>query len=312
MSHKMKVVRLLGVLLLFASLVFFIMTCGGGSSSSDSDIDGNGNGDGSQCPAAILEPKQVDFHNTWQPSVIVQVYEYELACPDVGFLDPSDIAWSLGSPGHDPDAHLLLPQGRYSACIDWWDDDDSTYLYKIYGDLPDSPLFILNENTNETVPPKISVSPGYPIDGTGRCPASIDIGGDSDGDGGSSVIVVQLIGNDGEAAIYNPTSQQIANADITLSGSLNSLIIDWKLDDVIVVAVARTSGTVYAIVGSLDGFGGQYTIDPAIAYGDYSIPNTERSGAPLPAPNPVAGVYYTISIATLDEESSYIGFIITN
>ena len=120
------------------------------------------------------------------------------------------------------------------------------------------------------------------------------------------------LGNYGEPAIYNPTPQQIANADITLSGSLNALTIDWKLEDVAMVAMARTSGMVYAIVGSLDAFGDRYTIDPPIAYGDYSIPNTEISGAPSPAPDLVAGVYYTITIATLYEESAYIGFIISN
>lgn len=306
----MKVLRLLSVMFLFAGLSFFVMSCGSSDSISDSSSDG------SQCPAAILKSKQVDFHNTWHPSVTVQVFEYDLACPDVTFLDPSDIAWSLGSPGFDFDAHLLLPQGRYSACIDWWDDDDSTYLYKIYGDLPDSPLFVLSENTNETVPPNISVSPGYPIDGFGRCPDPINMSGggsdSDDGDGGALGSVVQLIGNDGEPAIYSPTPQQVANADITLSGSLNSLTINWKLEDVIMVVVARTSGIVYAISGSLDGFGGQYTIDPSIAYGDYSIPNTDRSAVPFPAPNLVAGVYYTITIATLYEESSYIGFIIAN
>ena len=183
----MKVVTILSVLLLFVGLSFFIISCGGGESIDSSN---DGAGDDSQCPAAILESKQVDFHNTWRPNVTVQAYEYDLACPDVSFLDPSDIAWSEGSPGYDLDAHLILPQGSYSACIDWWDDDDSTYLYRIYGDLPDSPLFILDENTNETVPPQILVSPGYPIDGTGRCPDPIDMndggGGGDDGDGTGS------------------------------------------------------------------------------------------------------------------------------
>lgn len=288
------------------------MSCGGDGDSSDSTI--GEAGDESQCPAAILESKQVDFHNTWQPSVTVQVYEYDLACPDVSFLDPSDIAWSQGAPGHDHDAHLILPQGRYSACIDWWDDDAGTNLYKIYGDLPDKPLFILDENTNETVPPQISVSPGYPVDGTGRCPNPIDIndggGGDSNGDGDSdgvsSGIVVYLIGNDGETAIYNPTPQQIADADITLSGSLNSLTIDWKLEDVLTVAMmAGTGEQVYGIVGD------PYTIDPPIAYGDYSIPYTEIAGT-SPSPNLVAGEDYTISIATRYGERAYIGFNITN
>lgn len=306
----MKVLRLLNVIFLFAGMLFFVMSCGSSDSTSD--------GGGSQCPEAILESKQVDFHNTWQPNVTVQVFEFDLACPDVSFLDPSDIAWSLGSPGYDFDAHLLLPQGRYSVCIDWWDDDESSYLFKIYGDLPDSPLFVLNENTNETVPPQISVSPGYPIDGFGRCPEPIDINGrddgdsDDDGDSGALGITVQLIGNDDEPAVYNPTPQQIANADITLSGSLNALTINWKLEDVALVAVAGTSGYVYAITGSLYGFGDQYTIDPPVAYGDYSIPDTERAGSPLPAPNLVAGGYYTVTIGTLNEESSYIGFIISN
>jgi hypothetical protein len=82
----MKVIRLLGVLLLFSGLSFLIMSCSGDSSGGD--------GDDTQCPAEILEEKQVDFYNTWEPSVTVQIYEYDLACPDVSFLDPSDIAWS--------------------------------------------------------------------------------------------------------------------------------------------------------------------------------------------------------------------------
>jgi hypothetical protein len=309
-------IRYLGLALLaILAATTIIIACSGGGSSSDSSI--GAAGDESQCPAAILELKQVDFHNTWQPSVTVRIFEYDLACPDVVFQDPSDIAWSQGSPGYDYDAHLLLPQGRYSACIDWWDDDDLTYYFNIYGDLPDRPLFELNENTDETVPPQISVSPDYPADGTGRCPAPIDVSsgdggtGGTGGTGGSSGIDVYLIGNYGETAIYDPTSQQIADADITLSGGLNSLTISWKLQDVTTISMAGNNTTVYAIVGSLDGFGDRFTIDPPIAYGDYSIPNTEAAAA-SPAPNLVAGANYTISIATQNGESSYIGFIITN
>ncbi len=303
----MNWLRLLGSLLLVAGLSFALSAC---STSSDGDAEGT------QCAAEIMELKPVDFHNTWQPDVTVRVYEYDLACPDMVFQDPSDVAWSLGSPGHDLDAHLLLPQGNYSICIDWLDDGGSTYSYKIYGDLPDDIHLTLNENSNKTVPPEISVTPGEPTDGTGRCPAPTNMDGvtdddDDNGNGDSSAIAVDLIGNHDETAVYNPTEQQISDADVTLSGTLNSLSINWKLQNVITVIVAGNNTTVYAIAGASDGTGGQYTLTPPVSYGNYSIPNTENIVGGQ-SPDLIAGEFYTVSVATSDGKSSYIGFTLSN
>ena len=187
-----------------------------------------------------------------------------------------------------------MPQGEYSVCIDWWSTDDSTYYYKLYGSLPDDPFFVLNENSNETVPLKMSVEPGWPVDGPGRCPAPVDIsvGGGVENNASSDESDVYLIGNHGELAVYNPTEQQIADADITISGSLSSLLISWKLQNVISIFVAAgdAAAIVYGIIGSSDGFGGNFTISSPIEYGDYSIANTERTASQFPAPALVARV----------------------
>ena len=293
-----------------------ILTCGGCiEGESDSD-DNTPSGDNSSCSAEILEDKPVDFQNTWQPDVTVSIYQYDLACEDAVFGNPSDIAFSLGSPGADPDAHLLLPQGEYSVCIDWWSVDDSTYYYKLYGSLPDDPFFVLNENSNETVPLKMSVEPGWPVDGPGRCPAPVDIsvGGGGENNASSDESDVYLIGNHGELAVYNPTEQQIADADITISGSLSSLLISWKLQNVISVFVAAgdAASIVYGIIGSSDGFGGNFTISSPLEYGNYSVANTERTANQFPAPALVAGEDYNITVATSDGKTSYIGFSISN
>jgi hypothetical protein len=294
------------------TIVCIVLLMNAGCIESDSDDDNNtpSGTSNSQCSAEMLEDKPVDFHNTWQPDVTVSVYQYDLACPDAVFLNPSDVAFSLGSPGYDPDAHLLLPQGEYSMCIDWWDGNDSTYYYRIYGELPDDPFFALNENSNETVPLEMSVEAGYPVDGVGRCPGAVDIsetGGDNNGSSD-----VYLIGNHGELAVYNPTEQQIADADITLSGSLSSLFIYWKLQNVISVVVSGTGSTVYGIVGASDGMGGEYTIASPVKYGDYTVANTEIAVSQSPAPALIAGEDYNVSVATSDGKTAYIGFSISN
>lgn len=295
-------------------IAFTVLLISAGCIGSDSDSNGEDNTpsdtSSSTCSAEMLESKPVDFQNTWLPDVTVSVYQYDLACPDAVFLDPSDVAFSLGSPGSDPDAHLLLPQGEYSMCIDWWDEDDSTYYYRFYGSLPDDPFFALNENSNETVPLMMSVEPGYPVDGIGRCPASVDI--IAGGNVSSDVIDVELIGNHGEQAVYNPTEQQIADADITLSGSLSSLFISWKLQNVVSIFVAGTGTVVYGIMGSSDGYGGQYTISSSVEYGDYNVSNTEMTASQSSAPALIAGEYYTVTVGTSDGKSSYIGFSVTN
>jgi hypothetical protein len=294
--------------------MLFIIT---GCIESDSDSDDNTPSDtgNSECSAEMLEDKPVDFQNTGQPDVTVSVYQYDLACPDAVFRNPSDVAFSLGSPGYDLDAHLLLPQGEYSICIDWWSTDDSTFYYNLYGSLPDDPFFELNENSNETVPLKMLVEAGLPVDGIGRCPAAAEISASNgDNNGSSDVSDVYLIGNHGENAVYNPTEQQIADADITISGSLSSLFISWKLQNVISVFVAAgdAASIVYGIMGSPDGFGGQYTISSPVEYGDYSIANTEMTASQAPAPALVAGEDYNITVATSDGKTSYIGFSISN
>lgn len=296
-------------------IAFTVIFFSAGCINSDSDDDNNTPSDtsNSACSAEMLEDKPVDFHNTWQPDVTVSIYEYDLACPDAVFLDPSDVAFRLGSPGSDPDAHLLLPQGEYSVCIDWWNVDDSTYYYRLYGSLPNDPFFVLNENSNETVPLMMSVEPEYPVDGIGRCPAPADISvGGGVNNGSSDVNEVYLIGNHGELAVYNPTDQQIADADITLSGSLSSLLISWKLQNVVSVWVAGNNTVVYGIMGSPDGSGGQYTISSPVEYGDYNVSNTEMTASQSPSPALIAGENYTLTVATSDGKSSYIGFSISN
>ena len=165
-------------------------TEGGQESDSDHSNDASANPqltdtDGHQiaiddCPAAKRKYKPVDFHNTWTTDVTIRIYEYRLVCPHV-FQDPSAVAWGMGSTGDDPDAHLLLPQGSYSICIDWWEEDEldeeaeRAYLYKLYGSLPDDPFFSLNENSDEVVPLLKTVEAGPPVDGTGRCPDPINM-----------------------------------------------------------------------------------------------------------------------------------------
>jgi hypothetical protein len=307
------------VFLLLVTTLFLFSGCGDFGSDDD---DSNTPAESSNCSADQREYKPVDFHNTWQPNVTVRVSEYDLTCDDIDFQDPSDVAFELGSPGSDPDAHLLLPQGSYSICIDWWDTNDSTYYHNFYGSLPDDPFFSLNENSNETVPLEKMVEADYNDVYPGRCPAPVDINVDSSGNtpnnnngsgsGDTTGFVINLIGNHGETAIYQPNKQQIDDADVSISGSLSSLSISWKLQNVISVSLVDSSLTpLYVINGENDGAGGNYIIASPVQYGDYLVPNTE-SGGTVPSPALSAETLYTITIATSDKKSAYLQFKYSN
>jgi hypothetical protein len=131
--------------------------------------------------------KPVEFINNNSVNMVVKVSEYEFNNPDQTARlawQASTIAWSPTAPGNiDPDT-MLLPQGKYSFCAEWWDDGSfglqKGWYHKLIGDLPDQIAIWLNENSNELVPPTVSL--GSNIDPNvvvGRCaPARIFVSAD--------------------------------------------------------------------------------------------------------------------------------------
>jgi hypothetical protein len=111
----------------------------------------------------------------------------------------------------------------------------------------------------------------------------------------------QIINGTWGDSILNPSAQDIANADVSVSGSVNSLMISWKPPlDASYLTVDQTgeSREIYGISGELNGKGGRHTFTPPVQYGDYSIENTSGFGQ---EPTPVltdVGVFnfYTVEV----------------
>jgi hypothetical protein len=109
-------------------------------------------------------------------------------------------------------------------------------------------------------------------------------------------IEIISITNAGEYENKDPTPSDIANADISVSGDVNSLMISWIIPDVYMVAMyGSNTGRMpdsspyrysYGIAGKMDGKGGRYTINPPVEYGDYGIVNTEKITYDTQEPSP--------------------------
>ncbi len=292
MNNALKLMRLIFTTFVVIIGVISLIGCPPGDGGGDDDDD-----DSSLCSEAQYELKPVDFQNTWTTSVTVRVYEYDLACPDQAFQDPSDVAFGIGSPGIDLDAHLELPQGQYSICIDWYDDDDDTYYHKLYGSLPYDVFFELNENSNEVVPLKKFVEAGFPNNGTGRCPAPTDeTGGGDDGDGGGdgSFEITSYRNFDGS------TGTDLNQADIQISGSSSYPEISWDRSDAIQIQVIGDLGApLYGIGASENMQGDIIPLISPIQYGDYTVSNTFRLPLyPITSPAMTSGEIYSITIGT--------------
>ena len=119
----------------------------------------------------------------------------------------------------------------------------------------------------------------------------------------------------------NPTEQDIANADIQLSGSTNAPTFSWSLSDVIFVFVINTSFPqptnpfLYGIVGIFiedvpgTGIGHIVPINSPVTYGNYSITDTEIIDNFLaPSPPLVSGGVYTIEISLDNGDGAVIMF----
>ncbi len=115
---------------------------------------------------APMTHKRVQFNNTGLDDVVVRVYEYSLADPDLGVdVDTSAVAWV--APLYP--ARMLLPLGSYSFCVDW-DQGTGNRKHKILGSLPENPIVTLVENTNFLAPPIVAVGSTDIGSAVGRCP----------------------------------------------------------------------------------------------------------------------------------------------
>ncbi len=112
--------------------------------------------------------KRVQFVNSGLDDVVVRVYEYSLSDPYVGmYVDTSVVVWRAPvSP-----ARMQLPLGSYSFCVDW--DQGADWKHKILGSLPENPTVTLVENTDDVVPPIISVESTDIGSEVGRCPGPV-------------------------------------------------------------------------------------------------------------------------------------------
>ena len=116
----------------------------------------------------------VEFDNWWtgEPGV-VSVDRYILAHPDIDAPISATKAAAVFPPPNDwPTARMYLPQGSYSFCFEWDEEDiieDKIIRYYAFtGSLPSQPAASLNENSSYVVPEYVSLgdSPKY----VGRCP----------------------------------------------------------------------------------------------------------------------------------------------
>lgn len=116
----------------------------------------------------------VEFDNFWtgEPGV-VSVDRYVLAHPDLDApIAATKAAAVFPPPFNWPTARMYLPQGSYSFCFEWNEEDiiedKINRFYAFTGSLPSSPAAGLNENSSYVVPAYVSLndSPKY----VGRCP----------------------------------------------------------------------------------------------------------------------------------------------
>ncbi len=129
---------------------------------------------------------------------------------------------------------------------------------------------------------------------------TVNVGGDNDVEAGCiGGIKIDAITNTTYGdSIYNPTVQDIANAVISISGSAESLTINWKppLDATRISVEGSTyyykdDRYIYCIGGEMDGQGGRYSFSPPVQYGDYSIANTETCTRYEPSPPLIDGSF---------------------
>ncbi len=131
-------------------------------------------------------------------------------------------------------------------------------------------------------------------------------------------------GNDGPT-VFEPSPTEIAEADISVAGGIDSLIISWNFPVGATTLSVRGHDTPrvpgynpsysYGITGELDGKGGRHSFDPPVQYGDYGIPGTEvLPGSNMPSPlltSPAGALvwyevnasYWDVNLNSLNESS---------
>ncbi len=127
--------------------------------------------------------KPVDFMQIGSFNMTVRVSEYEFDDPNQTprlAVQASRVVWKPGTPGDISPNRMVLPQGKYSFCADWWDDGSFGnavgWYHKFVGDLPNSPVVWLGETSNEVVPPVVTLGDTVAPDiETGRCPVAVSI-----------------------------------------------------------------------------------------------------------------------------------------
>jgi hypothetical protein len=126
----------------------------------------------------------VEFDNFWvgEP-VIVKVYRYTLAHPDIDApISAAKSTVVFPPPNNWPEARMYLPQGSYSFCFEWDEDniaeDKIERYYAFHGSLPGSPAATLHENSSYVVPESVSLN--YTEKYLGRCPVPQQMTGDEE------------------------------------------------------------------------------------------------------------------------------------
>ncbi len=126
----------------------------------------------------------VEFDNFWvgEP-VIVKVNRYILAHPDIDApISAPKAAAVFPPPNNWPQARMYLPQGTYTFCFEWDEenifDDKIERFYAFHGSLPSDPSTSLNENSSYIVPAYVSLD--YVDKYLGRCPVPQAWVGDED------------------------------------------------------------------------------------------------------------------------------------
>lgn len=153
--------------------------------------------------------------------------------------------------------------------------------------------------------------------GSGSGGGGDDGGNDGSGDGGgsSNKVNVIVIGNYNESAIYNPTAQEVADADVSVSGNSKALTINWKINTVTGIGVYGNNTTVYGIVGTYIPYDPnyyRYPITPPIQYGDFSLPDIEAVNMTPPSPALIVGKEYSVTVSSDRHQGwAYIIFTVT-
>ncbi len=132
--------------------------------------------------AGELVYKPVEFSQLGSFHMGVHVSEYTFDNPlQITRLasQAATTAWKPGSPGLSDIGRMTLPQGKYSFCADWWNDGsvgvEKGWYHKLIGDLPNNMAIWLSKNSDELIPPRISLGSTTDQDvKVGRCgPARI-------------------------------------------------------------------------------------------------------------------------------------------